>query len=80
MLKKKITKKYIDDVVEWVNFNMLMGISISQRDLLRQYKIEIDDILNYCILAERIFYNYNHYDILYKTETGERYNIIIVIE
>ena len=76
----KINKKYIDDVVEWINFNMMFGISISQLDLARQYKIEIDDILEYCIHAERIFYKFNHYNIVYKTTAGYTYNIIIVIE
>lgn len=76
----KINKEYIDNVIEWVNFNKLSGITISQLDLARQYKIEIDDILKYCLHAERIFYNYNHYDILYKTNKGYTYNIKIVIE
>lgn len=57
-----------------------MGITISQIDLARQYKIEIDDIIKYSIHAERIFYKYDHYDILYKTSAGYTYNIIIVIE
>lgn len=76
----KINKNYIDGIVEWINFNSIMGITISQIDLARQYKIEIDDIIKYAIHAERIFYKYNHYDIIYKTSAGYTYNIIIVIE
>lgn len=76
----KINKKYIDDVVEWVNFNMMFGISISQLDLARRYKIEIDDILEYAEHSERFFYKYNHYVIIYKTTAGYTYNIKIVIE
>lgn len=78
--RTRINKEYIDKVIEQVNFNKLLGITISQRDLARQYKIEIDDILEYCLHAERFFYSYNHYDILYKTNKGYTYNIIIVIE
>lgn len=76
----KINKEYIDNVIEWIHFNKLVGITVSQLDLARQYKIEIDNILKYCVHAERIFYNYNHYDIIYKTKSGYTYNIIIVIE
>lgn len=53
----KINKNYIDGIVEWINFNSIMGITISQIDLARQYKIEIDDIIKYSIHAERIFIN-----------------------
>lgn len=76
----KINKEYIDKVIEWVNFNKLLGITISQLDLARHYKIEIDDILKYCEHAERFFTPYSHYDILYTTHKGYKYNIIIVIE
>lgn len=53
---------------------------MSQLDLARQYKIEVDDILEYCEQVERFFTPYNHYDIMYKTHKGYKYNIIIVIE
>lgn len=76
----KINKNYIDGIVEWINFNSIFGITVSQLDIARLYKIDIDDILNYCIHAERILYKYNHYDIVYKTSAGYTYNIIIVIE
>lgn len=53
---------------------------MSQLDLAKQYKIEVDDILEYCEQGERFFTPYNHYDIMYKTSAGYKYNIIIVIE
>ena len=53
---------------------------MSQLDLARQYKIEVDDILKYCEHSERFFVPYNHYDIMYTTHKGYKYNIIIVIE
>lgn len=80
MKKNKINKEYIDNVIEWINFNSIFGITVSQLDIARLYKIDIDDILNYCIHAERIFYKYNYYDIIYKTSAEYTYNIIIVIE
>lgn len=80
MNNKRITRYYIDNVVELINYNKTLGITISQLDLARQYKIEVDDILKYAIHAERIFYGFNHYEITYKTNKGYTYNIIIVIE
>lgn len=80
MNKKKINRYYIDNVVELIDYNKTLGITMSQLDLARQYKIEVDDILEYCEQSERFFTPYNHYDIMYKTHKGYKYNIIIVIE
>ena len=80
MNKKKINRYYIDNVVELIDYNKTLGITMSQLDLARQYKIEVDDILKYCEHAERFFTSYSHYDILYTTHKGYKYNIIIVIE
>lgn len=80
MNKKKINRYYIDNVVELIDYNKTLGITMSQLDLARQYKIEVDDILKYCEHVERFFTPYSHYDILYTTHKGYKYNIIIVIE
>lgn len=80
MNKKKINRYYIDNVVELIDYNKTLGITMSQLDLARQYKIEVDDILKYCEHTERFFTPYSHYDILYTTHKGYKYNIIIVIE
>lgn len=80
MNKKKINRYYIDNVVELIDYNKTLGITMSQLDLARQYKIEVDDIIKYCEHAERFFTPYSHYDILYTTHKGYKYNIIIVIE
>lgn len=80
MNKKKINRYYIDNVVELIDYSKTLGITLSQLDLARQYKIEVDDILKYCEYAERFFTPYSHYDILYTTIKGYKYNIIIVIE
>ena len=80
MNKKRINRYYIDNVVELIDYNKTLGITVSQLDLSRQYKIEVDDILEYCEHAERFFTPYSHYDILYTTHKGYKYNIIIVIE
>lgn len=76
----KINKKYIDNVVQWIKFNEMSGISISQRDIYRQYKIDVDDILKYCLKAERLFYGYNRYEIEYLTDSYNKYNVKIIIE
>lgn len=76
----KLNKDNIDRIVELIDYNNSFGITTSQLDLARQYKIEVDDILKCAIHAERIFYGFNHYEISYKTNKGYTYNIIIVIE
>lgn len=55
MNKKKINRYYIDNVVELIDYNKTLGITMSQLDLARQYKIEVDDILKYCEHSERFF-------------------------